>query len=154
VSLQFSVLPFSSSMLPKDMHIFREPESWEVSTGTWSSPGPEHAWYKWLNGSWNSESLFHEENIPISGMIINGSGLRSLDDYKTFLLITKIPRARSSKVQWCRSQRLEIKKFCETQRHVGVQPVRNYWGPSLPPLFWQINASWRWVGLPNGTQAF
>jgi len=51
------------------MHIFREPESWEVSTGTWSSPGPEHAWYKWLNGSWNSESLFHEENFPISGMI-------------------------------------------------------------------------------------
>jgi len=92
------------------MHIFREPESREVSTRTWSSPGPEHAWYKWLNGSWNSESLFHEENFPISGMIINGSGLRSLDDYKTFLLITKIPMAMSSKVQWCRSHRLDYNR--------------------------------------------
>ena len=40
------------------MHIFREPESWNVSTGTSRSPGPEHAWYKGLNGSRNSETWF------------------------------------------------------------------------------------------------
>ena len=39
------------------MHIFREPQSWNVSTGTSRSPGPEHAWYKWLNGSRNSETF-------------------------------------------------------------------------------------------------
>ena len=33
------------------MHIFRKPERWNVSTGTSWSPGPEHARYKWLNGT-------------------------------------------------------------------------------------------------------
>ena len=54
------------------MHIFREPESWNVSTGTSRSPGPEHAWYKWLNGSMNSETWFPKDKIhaiQISGMI-------------------------------------------------------------------------------------
>jgi len=51
------------------MHIFREPESWNELTGTWQSPGPEHALNKWLNGSWNSETWFPEDKIPISGMI-------------------------------------------------------------------------------------
>ena len=51
------------------MHIFREPESWYVSTGTSRSPGPKHAWYKWLNGSRNSETRFPENKSPISGMI-------------------------------------------------------------------------------------
>jgi len=37
---------------------------------TWfCCPGPEHAWYKWLNGSRNSETWFLEDKIPISGMI-------------------------------------------------------------------------------------
>jgi len=65
----FSVLPISSCRFPKDMHIFREPESWNVSTGTSQKPGPEHAWYKWWNGSRNSETWFLEDKILISGMI-------------------------------------------------------------------------------------
>jgi len=57
------------------MHIFREPDSWNVSTGTSRSPGPEHAWYKWLNGSRNSETWFPEDKIPISGMMKVGLGV-------------------------------------------------------------------------------
>jgi len=47
-----------SSVLVINKHLshHREPESWNVSTGTSRSPGPEHAWYKLLNGSRNSET--------------------------------------------------------------------------------------------------
>jgi len=51
------------------MYIFREPESWNVLTGTSRSPGPEHVWYKWLNGTRNSETWFPKDKIPICGMI-------------------------------------------------------------------------------------
>jgi len=51
VFLQLSILPFLSSRFPKDMHIFRKLERWNVSTGTSWSLGPEHARYKWLNGT-------------------------------------------------------------------------------------------------------
>jgi len=58
------------------MHIFREPESWNVSTGTSRSLGPEHAWYKWLKigagipklDFWRTRFRFLEW--------LNGSGLR------------------------------------------------------------------------------
>ena len=69
VFLQLSVLPSSSSRFLKEMHIFREPEILNVSTGTSRSPGLKHAWYKWLNGSRNSDTWFPEDEIPIFGMI-------------------------------------------------------------------------------------
>ena len=51
------------------MNIFREPGSWNVPTGNSQSPGPEHAWYKWFNGSIYSETLLLDEKIPIPGII-------------------------------------------------------------------------------------
>ena len=46
------------------MHIFWEPDCWNVSTRTSRSPGPEHAWYKWLRWGW----VFLEQTRILSGI--------------------------------------------------------------------------------------
>jgi len=76
--LQLSVLPFSSSRIPKDVHIFREPESWEVSTENSQSPG--HAQYKWSRTcpvqmiKWKPKVCFQMKTFRFPEWL-NGSGL-------------------------------------------------------------------------------